>query len=96
MVVCAIGASTWLVWVLIGIVAGYMSGRLLDNRGIPVGAAIAVGVLAAIGGGYAFIQWFGENNYGQTISLIGAVAITAVVLWCMYFIFGQRQHNDDE
>lgn len=93
---CAIGASTWLVWALIGLIAGYMAGKLLDNRGIPVAAALAVGILAAIGGGYAFIQWFGQNDYGQTISLVGSVVVAAIVLWCLYFIFGSKRGDDPE
>lgn len=51
MILCSIAATTWLVWGLIGIVAGYMSGKLLGNRGIPVGASVAVGILASVGGG---------------------------------------------
>lgn len=94
MILCSIGATTWLVWGLIGIVAGYMAGKLLGDRGIPVGASVAVGILAALGGGYAFMKWFGENDYGQTISLVGAVVVAAIVIWALYFIFG-REGSDD-
>ena len=95
MILCSIGATTWLVWALIGIVAGYMAGKLLGSRGVPVFASVCVGILAALGGGYAFIQWFGENDYGQTISLVGAVAIAAVVLWLLFLIFGRRGGEEE-
>ncbi|MCI9607762.1 MAG: hypothetical protein HFJ94_06275 [Muribaculaceae bacterium] len=96
MILCAIGASTWLVWALIGIIAGYMAGKLLYNRGVPVFAALCVGILSAVGGGYAFIRWFGQNDYGQTISLVGAAVVAAIVLWCLYFIFGRKPQDGEE
>lgn len=57
------------------------------------GGQCSGGIASAIGGGYAFIRWFGENDYGQTISLCGAVVVCAVVLWCLSFIF--RRNGGD-
>ncbi|MFA4085735.1 hypothetical protein [Paramuribaculum intestinale] len=93
MILAGIGLTTWLVWALIGAVGGYMCGRLLTSGGVSAAVNVAVGIASAIGGGYAFIRWFGENDYGQTISLCGAVVVCAVVLWCLSFIF--RRNGGD-
>ena len=65
MILAGIGLTTWLVWALIGAVGGYMCGRLMTSGGVPAAVNVAVGIASAIGGGYAFIRWFGENDYGQ-------------------------------
>nr|MDE5745840.1 hypothetical protein [Paramuribaculum sp.] len=87
MILCAIEVGTWIVWGVIGLIAGYMSGRLFSNRSIPVTAAVCVGIIAGLAGGYVFVRIFGENDYGQTISLFGSIVVTAIVLWVLYALF---------
>lgn len=96
MILLSIGAATWLVWVLIGIIGGYMCGKLLTSGGLSVFLNMILGIGSAVGGGYAFMMWFGENNYGQTISLIGAVVACGIVLWILNTIFPKRQSDEDE
>ena len=64
------------------------------------------GLIGAIGGymcgrlltsgGLSFMMWFGENDYGQTISLVGAVAVCAVIMWCLSFIFRKKGTDEDD
>ncbi|MDE6049530.1 MAG: hypothetical protein K2G09_07550 [Paramuribaculum sp.] len=91
MMLCAIEVGTWIVWGVIGLIAGYMSGKLLSNRSIPVAAAVCVGIIAALVGGYVFVRVFGENDYGQTISLFGSIAVAAILLWVLYALFGKKE-----
>lgn len=96
MILADIGATTWLVWALIGAIGGYMCGKLLTSGGVPTLVNVIVGIAAAIGGGYAFIMWFGENDYGQTISLVGAVVVCAIILWCLSFIFRKTDSDEED
>lgn len=95
MITAAIGASNWLVWGLIGIIGGYMAGRLLTGGGMATVVRVVVGIIAAIGGGYAAMTWFGNNDYGQTIALVGAVVACGIVLWLLSLIFPGRKDDDD-
>lgn len=91
MILCAIETGTWIVWGVIGLVAGYMSGKLLSDRSIPTLAAVITGIIASLAGGYVFTKFFGENDYGQTISLFGSVAVAAILLWILYALFGKKE-----
>ena len=96
MILADIGLTTWLVWALIGAIGGYMCGRLLTSGGLSAIVNGIVGVASAVGGGYAFMMWFGENDYGQTISLVGAVVVCAIILWCLSFIFRKKGTDEDD
>lgn len=93
MILCSIETGTWIVWGVIGLIAGYMAGRLLVNKTIPVAAAVVVGIIAALAGGYVLVMAFGENDYGQTISLFGAAAASAIILWLIYALFGKKKEE---
>ena len=59
------------------------------------------GLIGAIGGYMCgrlltSMMWFGENDYGQTISLVGAVAVCAVIMWCLSFIFRKKGTDEDD
>lgn len=95
MILAEIGTTNWLVWGLIGIIGGYMAGRLLTGGGGAMWVRIIVGIIAALAGGYAFMAWFGNNDYGQTISLVGSVAVCAIVLWLVSIIFKSHPSDDD-
>lgn len=96
MITAAIGATDWLVWALIGVIGGYMAGRLLTSGGMALALRVIIGIAAAIGGGYAFLMWFGENDYGQTISLVGSVVVCGIVLWLISLIFRSPDTPEDE
>lgn len=96
MITTAIGLTDWLVWALIGLIGGYMAGRLLTSGGLATVVRVVIGIAAAIGGGYAAMMWFGENDYGQTISLVGAVVACGSVLWVISLIFKSPDSTDEE
>ena len=91
MIICTIETGTWIVWGVIGLIAGYMSGRLLSDRSIPTLAAVIVGIISSLAGGYIFIRIFGENDYGQTISLFGSLVVAALLLWILFSLFGKKE-----
>ena len=88
-----IDITNWIVWAVIGIIGGYMTGRLLTNGGLSRVLNVIFGIIGAVGGGYALSVWFGVNNYGQTISLLGSVVVCALVLWFLNLIFPKK--SDD-
>ncbi|MCH5319858.1 MAG: GlsB/YeaQ/YmgE family stress response membrane protein [Paramuribaculum sp.] len=88
--------SNWIVWGAIGIIGGYMTGRLLRSGGLSTFWNVIFGIIGAVGGGYAFVIWFGENYYGQTISLLGSVAVCAIVLWLLNLIFPKKKNEEDD
>ncbi|MBN2008563.1 GlsB/YeaQ/YmgE family stress response membrane protein [candidate division KSB1 bacterium] len=74
------------IWFLvIGLVAGWLSGRLIRGRGFGVLGNLIVGVIGAIVGGFVF-DVVGITAYGFTGSLVMAVVGSVLFLFLISFI----------
>lgn len=70
-----------LVWfLLVGLVAGWLAGKLTKGAGFGVAGDIVVGVLGAFVGGFLF-QLVGIAAYGTIGSIIVATIGAIVLLW---------------
>ena len=82
--VSVIGTSIWLVWALIGLIGGFMTGRFKGAGGGFTLLAVIIGIVGAIGGGVLFAALAGVDEQMQYASLIAAVAVASLLLWILW------------
>lgn len=79
----------WLWFLLIGLLAGWLSGILTRGRGFGLLGDVAVGVIGALVGGFVFtllgIRWFGAMG-----ALVTATAGSVILLFVLSLT---RQRN---
>jgi uncharacterized membrane protein YeaQ/YmgE (transglycosylase-associated protein family) len=86
----AIDPGTVLVWVLIGLVAGFLASKVMLGHGMGVFADIAVGIVGALAGGFLFSQLGITLTVPDhpIISQILVAFIGAIVLLLLLRLFG--------
>jgi len=70
----------WVWFLIIGIVAGWLAGKLTRGQGFGVVGDLVVGILGALIGGFLF-GLLGVVSYGLIGSLITATVGAVVLLW---------------
>ena len=70
-------------WLILGLIAGFISSKIVNKSGLGFWLDIALGIVGAIVGGFLFSAVLGvEGITGFNIwSLIVAIAGSVVVLW---------------
>jgi uncharacterized membrane protein YeaQ/YmgE (transglycosylase-associated protein family) len=69
-----------LIWfALVGLVAGFLAGKIMKGSGYGIVGDIVIGVIGAFVGGYLF-RAFGVAVGGGTLTAIAVATIGAVVL----------------
>ena len=76
--------GSWLMWILVGLIAGAIAARVVAGRGFGCVADIVVGVAGAVIGGFLIGQIFGVNTtvgfWGSiVVAFIGAAILLAVL-----------------
>ena len=87
--------SVWIVWSVIGIIAGYMSWRLLE----PVTTMLVdmpVGIVSALASGWAYTRVAGSDDTDIYVSLLVSAAVSGIVLWLLYLVRRRRIHSDGQ
>ncbi len=75
-----------LFWFLtIGVVAGWISGRLMRGHGFGLVGDLVVGILGALIGGFLF-RFLGIISFGLIGSLVSATVGATVLLWLVRVI----------
>jgi len=78
-------------WLVLGLIAGFIASKLVNNSGQGVLMDIVLGVIGSIVGGFLF-SVFGAapvtslNIYSLIVAVMGAV----VVLWLYHALTGRR------
>ncbi len=71
----------FLVWVLIGLIAGWLSGKIMRGGGFGLIADVFVGLIGGAIGGWLFGQ-LGIRSYGfiggLTAATVGAIILVAI------------------
>lgn len=73
--------SVWIVWAIIGVIGGYMTGRLLPSA--PTWLALLTGIAASCLGGWLFTRCFGSSDSDIYLSLIASALMTAIAMWIL-------------
>ncbi len=61
---------SFITWILLGLIAGFLGSRIINRRGEGVIIDIALGIVGALAGGYLF-------------QLAGAKGVTGLNLWSL-------------
>lgn len=75
----------WLYFLVIGLIAGWVAGKIMKGKGFGLIGNLVVGVLGALVGGFLF-NVLGFAAYGFAASLIMAVVGAMVLLFLVGFI----------
>ena len=81
-----------LAWIVLGLIAGFIGSKIVNNSGQGLIVDILLGVVGAIVGGFLFNQFgqsgvSGLNLYSLLVAIVGAV----VVLWLYHALVGRRR-----
>ncbi len=78
-----VSSHTLLVWILIGLVAGYITGKLMRGAGFGPLLDIVVGIIGALIGGFIMthLGYAGSGGFFYTVfvAVLGAVLFTFLI-----------------
>lgn len=89
MILLDISPSVWIVWIIIGLITGYMSFRLLID-GPPLLIGFAAALLGSVLGGWLFVHFVGGEDNDIYLSLLTSLALSGIMLWIAYILFRRR------
>jgi uncharacterized membrane protein YeaQ/YmgE (transglycosylase-associated protein family) len=79
----------WLLFLLIGLVAGWLAGKIVKGKGFGFIGNLVVGVVGALLGGWLF-DLLNLPQGGLVLSLIAALVGAIILLWLVGLIFKKR------
>ena len=74
---------SFIAWIVLGLLAGYIGSKLVNNRGEGIVLYVLLGIVGAIVGGWLFNRFgavgvTGFNLYSLLVAVIGAVLVLVV------------------
>lgn len=88
------GISLWIVWTVIGIIGGFMVGKLVPGiRSVVL--SVCVGVCGAVVGGGLFVVICGASERMESLSLAVSSLVCAAFLWGLSTITSSKGAEDD-
>jgi uncharacterized membrane protein YeaQ/YmgE (transglycosylase-associated protein family) len=75
-----------ILFVLIGLIAGALAGRVVSGHGYGMLGDIAVGVIGAFLGGWIFSTFLGAAGGGVLMSLVVAFVGAIALLWLIRLV----------
>jgi uncharacterized membrane protein YeaQ/YmgE (transglycosylase-associated protein family) len=75
----------WFWFLIIGVIAGWLSGKLMRGHGFGLVGDLVVGILGALIGGFIF-RFLGVTSFGLIGSLVSATVGAIVLLWLIRLI----------
>ena len=82
-------------WIIIGIVAGWLTGKLMKGSGFGVIMDMVVGLIGALVGGFisSHLGMGGVGEHGLVMSIIIAVIGAVILTFLLRLITGNRARN---
>ena len=78
-------------WIILGLIAGFIGGKIVNRQGQGFWLDIALGIIGALVGGFLFSLFGSEGVTGLNIwSMIVAIAGSVVVLLIYNALVGHR------
>ena len=74
---------SFLVWIILGLVAGFVGSKIVNKRGEGLILDILLGIVGAVVGGYLFSAFgasgvTGLNLYSFAVAVVGAIVVLVV------------------
>ena len=74
---------SFLAWIVLGLLAGFIGSKLVNNRGEGFFLDIVLGIVGAIVGGWLFNRFghagvTGLNLYSMLVAVVGAIVVLLV------------------
>jgi uncharacterized membrane protein YeaQ/YmgE (transglycosylase-associated protein family) len=75
---------TILVWIILGLIAGFLASRLMGAGGYGLIGDIVVGILGSVAGGWLATQLLGINVTGLNLTSV-AIAVGGAIILIVIF-----------
>jgi uncharacterized membrane protein YeaQ/YmgE (transglycosylase-associated protein family) len=84
-----------LAWIIIGVIAGWITGKLMKGSGFGFIMDMVVGLIGALIGGFlsSHLGFGGVGEHGLTMSIVIAVIGAVVLTLLLRLISGNRSAN---
>lgn len=88
--IVALNPGGWLAWIIVGVIAGAVSGRLVAGRGFGCLANLIVGIVGAFLGGFLVGLVVPNGAYGFIGTIVVAVLGATIFLTILRLLGGGR------
>ena len=71
------------IWIILGLVAGFIASKIVDRRGQGIWLDIALGIIGALVGGFLF-SFFGAGGvtgldlWSMIVAIVGAIVVLLI------------------
>lgn len=79
-------------WIIVGLIAGWITGKIMRGSGYGIFADLCLGIAGAIVGGW-LMRVFGFHGHGGTLYTILVAIGGAVLLTWLYRLIFKRKRN---
>ena len=74
---------SWLAWIVLGLVAGFIGSKIVNKKGEGMFLDIILGIVGAIVGGYVFTLFgasgvSGLNIYSLVVAVVGSIVVLLI------------------
>jgi len=82
-------------WIIIGVLAGWITGKLMKGAGFGFWMDMIVGLVGALIGGFlsSLVGFGGIGQHGLIMSIVIAVIGAVLLTWIVRLITGNRKAN---
>lgn len=81
-------------WIIVGLIAGFLTGKLMKGSGFGAIMDIVVGIIGALIGGFIMSHLFGAASSGGFIySILVALAGAVILTFLLRLITGNKATN---
>jgi uncharacterized membrane protein YeaQ/YmgE (transglycosylase-associated protein family) len=77
-------------WILVGLIAGWLTGKVMQGSGFGVIGDIVIGILGALAGGFLFSHLGFAGSGGLLYSILVAFLGAVILTWLFRLITGRR------
>ncbi len=82
-----------IIWILIGLIAGYITGKLMKGSGFGPIMDIVVGIIGALFGGFLMVHLGYRGSGGFLYTVVVAVLGAVILTFLLRLITGGRMRN---
>jgi uncharacterized membrane protein YeaQ/YmgE (transglycosylase-associated protein family) len=84
-----------LFWIILGLIAGWLTGKIMKGSGFGFLMDMVVGVVGALIGGFlsSHLGLGGVGQHGLIVSIIIAVVGAIILTWIVRLVTGGRKAN---